>query len=195
MALQTIAELTQAAANSSEPFFVPPVEYRFGGVDPLGLRQLNFDLMDEVLPGINNVARHIRPFTLVTWAWHRAIALAKEQELDAIAVDQILDFVDRIDVIYVWSQFLRKSDSDLPGRTVLEPLIKSKSWVFDGIDWRVQREKRRLSTALMAPINYGPALKSMGWIQAHQRHPSIFMPCPDAAPAITAFEEQLSCYC
>jgi hypothetical protein len=38
-----------------------------GGVDPLGLRQINFGLMDRVLPDLNNVASHIRPYTLMAW--------------------------------------------------------------------------------------------------------------------------------
>jgi len=64
----SLAELTAAAAASDGPGFPPPNGVKFGGVDPLGLRQLNFNLMDEVLPGLNNVARHIRPFVIVAWA-------------------------------------------------------------------------------------------------------------------------------
>jgi hypothetical protein len=79
MAQPSIADLTATAASSEGPFFVPPIAYKFGGVDPLGLRQINFDLMDQVLPGLNNVARHVRPFVVVSWAWHRAIYIAKTQ--------------------------------------------------------------------------------------------------------------------
>ena len=55
----------------TEPKFAAAVPARFGGVDPVGLRQINFDLLDQVFPGLNNVARHIRPFVVVTWAWRR----------------------------------------------------------------------------------------------------------------------------
>ncbi|MBV8729478.1 MAG: hypothetical protein JO336_06685 [Acidobacteriia bacterium] len=64
----TLTELTQAAAANDGPVFPPKSGIGFGGVDPLGLRQLNFDLMDQVLPGLNNVARHIRPFVVIGWA-------------------------------------------------------------------------------------------------------------------------------
>ena len=62
MAQLSLADLTTAAATAAEPGFVIATVPRLGGVDPLGLRQINFDLMDQVLPGLNNVARHIRPF-------------------------------------------------------------------------------------------------------------------------------------
>ena len=67
MAQLSVAELTARAAAAEEPGFTPATAPKLGGVDPLGLRQVNFDLMDLVFPGLNNVARHVRPFVLVTW--------------------------------------------------------------------------------------------------------------------------------
>src|SRR5690242_18355520 len=122
MAVPTLAELTQAAVSSDGPSFPPANVAKLGGVDPLGLRQLNFVLMDEVLPGLNNVARHIRPFTVIAWAWRRASRLAQSQGLITIPLDLIQDFVDRIEVIYVWSQLLKDREADLPGRQILAPL-------------------------------------------------------------------------
>src|ERR1700726_3553450 len=107
------------AAEANQPRITAPSQVKPGGVDPLGLRQINFDLMDQVLPGLNNVARHIRPFMVVTWAWRRAIAIAQGSGRASVAVDaQLRDFVDRIEVIYVWSQLLRDPNADLPGREV-----------------------------------------------------------------------------
>ncbi len=194
MARPSIADLTASAASSDGPFFVPPIAFKFGGVDPLGLRQINFDLMDQVLPGLNNVARHVRPFVVVSWAWHRAIYIAKTQGPERIKVDDILDFVDRIDVLFVWSQFLRDPNADLPGRQVLDQLVRSDRWVFGGSEWRNRRKTRRYSTALMAPINYGPALKTLGWVEPHRDYPGLFLPSATAAPAIIALEAQLSEY-
>ncbi len=192
MSQPTIAELTAAAEKATDPFFVPSPSIGIGGVDPLGLREINFDLMDEVLPGLNNVARHVRPFVVTTWAWHRAAEVARRSGLDGVNDQVILDFVDRVDVIYVWSQFLRDPNADLPGRDVIAPIIRSPKWTFGGSDWSARRKTRRLSTALMAPINYGPALKSMGWIQQHQHYPTIFLPSQAAAPAVAAFEKKIS---
>ena len=163
-----------------------------GGVDPLGLRQINFDLMDQVFPGLNNVARHIRPFVVVAWAWRRANQLAKDRGSDKIPVDHLQDFVDRIEVIYVWSQFLRNPEADLPGRQVLGNLLQAKEWPFGGSAWRQRREIRRYSTALTAPINYGPALKMLGWVKTHHKYSEILIPTAAASPALDAFEAKIA---
>lgn len=192
MARATLAELTEAAAAADGPAFPAAAPPRPGGVDPLGLRQLNFDLMDQVLPGLNNVARHVRPFVLVSWAWRRAKAIADAQSAKTMRVDELRDFVDRIEVIYAWSQFLRNPDAELPGRQVLAPLVKADQWVFGGEPWRKRREERRYSTAFTAPINYGPGLKTLGWLAPHERHPDALIPSAAATPAIDAFEGLLS---
>ena len=53
----TLAELAEIAEIADEPAITTPPSLTLGGVDPLGLRQINFDLMDHVFPGINNVVR------------------------------------------------------------------------------------------------------------------------------------------
>ena len=192
VAQPSLAKLTAAAAAAEEPGFTPASVPKLGGVDPLGLRQINFDLMDQVIPGLNNVARHIRPFVLVAWAWRRANQLAKDQGSAKVPVDQLQDFVDRIEVIYVWSQFLRNAEADLPGRQVLGNLLQSERWTFGGSAWRHRREVRRYSTALTAPINYGPALKMLGWVKTHPRYSEILIPTAAAAPALDAFEARIA---
>lgn len=79
MAAATLAELLENAAMRDEPCHSRELDISPGGVDPLGLRQINFQLMDLVLPGLNNVARHITPYTLIAWAWRRAALSALEQ--------------------------------------------------------------------------------------------------------------------
>jgi len=192
VAQPSLAKLTAAAAAADEPGFTPASVPRLGGVDPLGLRQINFDLMDQVFPGLNNVARHIRPFVLVAWAWRRANQLAKAQATVEIPVDHLQDFVDRVEVIYVWSQFLRNREADLPGRQVLGNLVQSERWTFGGPAWRQRREIRRYSTALTAPINYGPALKMLGWVKPHPKHSEILIPTAAATPALDAFEAKIA---
>jgi hypothetical protein len=192
VAQTSLAELTAAAAAVDEPGFTPATVPRLGGVDPLGLRQINFDLMDQVFPGLNNVARHIRPFVVVAWAWRRANQLAQGQGIDKIPLDHLQDFVDRIEVIYVWSQFLRTPEADLPGRLVLANLLQADKWTFGGAAWQQRRTIRRYSTALTAPINYGPALKMLGWVKPHPKYPNILIATPAAVPALDAFEAQIT---
>jgi hypothetical protein len=187
-----LSELTARAAAAHEPGFTPATIPKLSNIDPLGLREINFNLMDEVFPGLNNVARHIRPFVVVTWAWRRAHQLAEKMGARTIPVDQLSDFVDRIDVIYACSQFLVDGSADLPGRNVLASMLQSKEWTFSGTAWRNRRQIRRYSTALMAPVNYGPALKMLGWVQRHPKHSEILIPTPAAAPALDAFEARIA---
>jgi hypothetical protein len=187
----SLSELTARAAAAQEPCFTPASAPRLGGVDPLGLRQTNFELMDQVFPGLNNVARHIRPYVLVTWAWRRANQLAQNQGTRTISIDLLRDFVDRIEVIYVWSQFEADPSADLPGRRVLTKLLRAKEWIFGGTTWFQRRQTWRSSTALTAAVNYGPALKMLGWVQPHQEYPGILIPMPAALPALDAFEARI----
>ena len=192
MAQPFLADLTASAATADGPRFPSAISPRPGGVDPLGLRQINFDLMDQVLPGLNNVARHIRPFVLVAWAWRRAANLARSQGQGSMLADKLCDFVDRLEVIYTWSQFLRDPNADLPGRRVLGPLLRAQRWVFGGDAWRKRREDRRYSTSFTAPINYGPGLKALGWVEPHREHPEVLIATLAAEPALVAFEAMIT---
>ena len=115
----SLAEFEQLSRKAKSCFIVDPAGAGLGGVDPLGLRQINFDLMNDVFPGLNNVARYIRPFTLVTWAWRRTIALARKSG-EALPVSAHEDFVARIEVAFVWSMLQNDEvDVDLPGKQVV----------------------------------------------------------------------------
>lgn len=182
------SEILSDVTSAQDPSFVVRGEFDVGGVDPLGLRLINFQLMDLLMPGLNNVARHIRPFTVVTWAWRRAAQLAKARDLAAVEPDLLLNFVDRVEIVYAWSQFLHSPDADLPGRTVLMPLLAHESYEFSGDAWLQRRQDRARSTALSAPINYGPALKSLGWVIPHK---NVFSAADTTTPALDAFEADL----
>ena len=189
--MATLAELTAVSAAAQELRFTTPGRTKFGGVDPLGLRQINLDLMDEVLPGLNNVARHIRPFVVVTWAWRRAHQQAQTLGKSTIRQDDLQDFVDRIEVLYALSQFLRNESTDLPGSQYLAPWLKDVQLEFGGAKWQQRREERRYTTALSAPVNYGPGLKMLGWVIPHAEYPGVMVPSPNAAPALDALETQI----
>ena len=190
--MATLAELTAAAAAAQEPGFTTPGRTNFGGVDPLGLRQINFDLMNEVLPGLNNLARHIRPFVVVTWAWRRAGQQAQALGEMTIRQGALQDFVDRIEVLYALSQFLRDESTDLPGSQYLAPWLKDSQLKFGGAKWQQRRKERRYSTALSAPINYGPGLKMLGWVMPHPEYPRVMIPNPTVIPALDALETQIA---
>lgn len=190
--MASLAELTAAAVANTGPMAVSATTPRLGGVDPLGLRQINFDLMDQVLPDLNNVARLIRPFTVTSWAWWRAAQLAGERGGKKVSVEGSLrDFVDRIEVLYSWSQFLRDRNAELPGRQVMQPLLREESYRFGGSSWKKRREARRDSTAFSAAVNYGPTLKSFDWLSPHLEDAGVMIASEAARPALEAFEKKL----
>jgi hypothetical protein len=193
MARPSLADLTSAAAEADAPSFTERSKVALGGIDPLGLRQINFDLMDEVFPGLNNVARHIRPFVVVTWAWRRAKQLAERQGLRRVRIEELRDFVDRIEVIYAWSQFLLDPQADLPGSQVLSKIVRSdQPYRFGGAEWRKRCAERRDSTALTAPINYGPGLKTLSWVEVHDQSSDVLIPTPATTKTLDAFESQIT---
>ncbi len=194
MEARSLAELSDAAIAAHDPSLTAPYIPKFGTINPLGLSQTNFDLMDEVFPGLNNIATHIRPFTLVTWAWKRAAACAERLGTESVAPKLLQDFVDRIEVVYVWSQLLRPTRVELPGREVLAPLVAGSGYTFGGTEWQERNKVRKDSTALSAAANYGPALKSLKWLRPHPKNRGIFTPEPVAEPAIQALEKEMGPY-
>jgi hypothetical protein len=189
MAKPNLSSLIEAARASDAPSIPPPSSPVLGGVDPLGLRQVNFEMMDQVLPGINNVGRHVRPYVVTTWACRRAAALADEAGLNQV---DIRDFVDRIEVIYAWSQFLRSGAIDLPGRQSLDHIVTAAEFTFGGDAWKQLRLARRYSTSFTAPIQYGPALKNLGWVAPHATRPEALIALPEVTPALDAFEAEIA---
>jgi hypothetical protein len=186
----TLQDLLAAASASTGPAAVPGSTFSAGGVDPLGLRQINFRLMDMVLPGLNNVASRVRPFVLMTWAWRRVWQIVEREGRDGDTDERLRDFVDRIEAIYAWSQFLVLREPRIPGGQALHPLISSESYRFGGAEWRSLRATRRSSTGLISPLNYGPGLRSMNWLLP-AGPPGVFRANPELYPALDAFEKPL----
>lgn len=184
--------LTLAAAAADEPGVPPALGVRLGGVDPLGLRQINFEVMDRLIPGTNNVTRNLRPFVLVTWAWHRARELAREEGATHVDPGRLRDFVDRMEVIFAWSQFLTDGGAELPGRNKMKAFVAATRYKFAGPEWEAFRKAWRTSTSLMAPVNYGPALKALGFLRASNVAPSVMVPQEIAAAAVASFEKKIA---
>lgn len=187
--MASIDELLLAASTASSPELVAESEVQVGGVDPLGLRQINFDLMDKVLPGLNNVAEKIRPFVLMTWAWRRVRVIIERDKLGGATDEAMRDFVDRMEAIYAWSQFLIDPNAGIPGGQALAELIQgeSETYRFGGKAWEKRRDLRRSSTGLNSPLNYGPGLRSMGWLIPTGAQ-GVFQPNPKLEAMLDSFE-------
>ena len=191
----TIEQLIERDRGSPGPWLVEPSPSSVGGVDPLGLRQINFDLMDRVFPGLNNVARHIRPFTLIAWAWRRTRNLAVGRSAD-LPLSTHEDFVARLEVAFVWSLLLSAEDTlrdiDMPGKQRVAAYMNGRDRLVLGDDeWQSFVKSRRNSTALTAAVNYGPGLVAFKILGRDQLNPSLRCPFPTYDSALDAFEKQL----
>lgn len=189
----TLADIIRAGRRASDCAIVSAADASPGGVDPLGLRQINFDLMNEVFPGLNNVARHIRPFTVVTWAWRRTMRLAREKDVE-LKVSVHEDFVARVEVAFLWSMLLREQggDVDLPGKQRVKALWGEADRIdFGDEEWTAFVKARRNSTAFTAAVNYGPGLRSLGLLDDDPEYPGVRVPGHGTTAMLDAFETQL----
>lgn len=187
----TLSDLLERASSAQDPQITSRIAIGQGGVDPLGLRQINFGLMDRVFPDLNNVARHIRPYVVMAWAWRRVRRILESDGKAGALDSELRDFVDRVEAIYAWSQFLIDPDSDLPGAIAMRKLFDAKSYIFGGEEWERRRDVRRYSTGLISPLNYGPSLQTMGWIVRADEGNGVFWTPPELDPVLDAFEQRI----
>lgn len=194
MKSDALVRLEELSVGVTDCSIVAPAEAKPGGVDPLGLRQVNFDLMNEVFPGLNNVARHIRPFTLVAWAWRRTISLARVRKIK-LNLSQHEDFVARIEVAFAWSMLQHHDTTklDLPGKQRITEIWGDKRAIrFGDEEWNAFVKARRNSTALTAAINYGPGLRAFQILVDDAKQPGVRVPGQGTEKQLDAFEKRLA---
>jgi len=190
--VRTIAELDEAIGALAVARPVPILPLETGGVDPLGLRQLNFDLMDGCIPGLNNAAWRIRPYVVMAWAWWQAAQLAKRDGHDSLPVYVGRRFADRIEVLFQIGQ-LRAGDFDsLPGVEDLQArVVNAGGYDFSSPDWETWHVKRRDQGSLMSPVSYGPSSKQglgLGFLRSEA---GLFAPMDEIMPAVLALNALL----
>lgn len=151
------------------------------GVDPIGLRQINLDLMDATVPGINNVTQHVRPYTFMAWAWWRASQYAGQE--DTIP-EKIIDLVERYEAIYAWSNSLAGTPfrGEVAVRKHLNPKADSGTFTFEGQAWSDYKKQK---TGFMAPTEYGPSIKSVHFLTPKG---ALFDWALEAMPAIKVID-------
>lgn len=157
------------------------------GVDPIGLRQLNLDLMDETVPGINNVTMHIRPYAFMAWAWWKARQVGEENE--GVDPQEMADLVARYETIYAWAHSL--AGNPFRGASALRAHLPLKGddtpFFFEGTKWEQFKKKR---TSLMAPTEYGPSIKALHFLQAKSE--GAFRCSDEAERAVHAIDAVMS---
>lgn len=183
-----VTTILQASESFTGPRSVGQLDVQVGGVDPLGLRQTNFDMMDKLLPGLNNVARHIRPFVVMCWArWKASTLVTAVGESEEV----LNDFVDRIEALYVWSQVLCEVSTSLPGSSLVYAQVVDGVRTFAGNSWEDFKSRHKTSTSLSAALNYGPGLRNLGWVVAIDGASSFLMPTEISMEAVMALDEVL----
>lgn len=155
------------------------------GVDPIGLRQLNLDLMDATVPGINNVTRHIRPYTFMAWAWWRASKYSKRKGMTA---ETMHDLVARYEAMYAMSHSMMGSPfrGEITVRKYLNAEPGTDSFTFSGPNWERYKKER---TSFMAPTEYGPSIKALRFLKPDE---GMFGWAEEALPAIDAIDAIVS---
>jgi hypothetical protein len=137
---------------SDGPRFVSAYRPNKGGVDFLGLRQVNLAMMALCLPGINNVTRYIRPFSLLSWIYWKFYVLS-EAKSQRVTDKDLRAWKEKVETLFTWGHKVNNvggvpgTDSKPPGKGRV-PL--------DFAAWK----RNAQNTSLMAAVQYGPAAKT-----------------------------------
>lgn len=187
---ETMADLAQLSRNSGAPFRTKPLPMMQGGVDPLGLRQLNFNLMDLALPGINNVANRLRVYTFLAWAWWKAARLAEAEGRAEVKVDRLWSYVERMEVLFAVSHLAHEDFIGFLGRDTLNAkVVRQGGYDFGSSAWLKFRRDRKLASSFMAPVAYGPSAKiGLGLGVIAPTTDGAFAPVEEVMPAVAAFD-------
>jgi hypothetical protein len=138
---------------SEGPCFVTAYRPEKGGVDFLGLRQVNLDMMAVCLPGINNVTRYIRPFSVLSWIYWKFYKLSQEKG-ENVTPKELRDWKEKVETLFTWGHKLYGSGG-VPGIDAKPPANGSVPLSFAA--WK----RNAQNTSLMAAVQYGPAAKTI----------------------------------
>lgn len=139
------------------PYFIPRHKCETGGVDFLGLRQANLDLMQFCLPGISNTTQHIRCYSLLCWIHWKFHELVAAKGLEEVSSEELRAYREKIEVLFTWGHKL-EGVGGVPGRDANPPSARSGSVPLDFEAW----ERVYANTSLMAAVQYGPSSKQTG---------------------------------
>lgn len=191
---KSLIDFEDQSRDAYAPAVVAHLPLRPGGVDPLGLRQLNFDIMDRALPGLNNVASRLRVYVLLAWAWWKAGELAAAEGGNSVSADRLRAFVDRMEVLFAVSHLLHNDFVGFVGRDTLNSrVVKNGGFDFSGSAWAKFRKDRELVSSFMAPVAYGPSAKmGLGMAVIAPLSGGAFAPVEEMMGAVRAFDAQLA---
>ncbi|MBN8889594.1 MAG: hypothetical protein BGP12_20295 [Rhodospirillales bacterium 70-18] len=184
---QNLAQIDAIFAAERAFLLVGDLTIEQSGVDPLGLRQLNLDLMDATVPGINNVTMHIRPYAFMAWAWWRSWQLTDpDGSCDSV---ELADRVMRYEAMFAWAHAL--AERPLIGATAIGRHLPRKGedrrFRFEGKRWQALKDEL---TSIMAPTQYGPSIKANRWLRPMEG--GGFRATKETMAAVAAIEDKVS---
>src|SRR5437879_4347572 len=137
---------TMTAERSPQgPMFVPPYQPKTGGVDFLGLRQVNLEMAARLIPGINNVTYFLRPFSVLSWTYWKFHHLSEASQTDRPTAQQLRIWKEKVETLFTWGHKLNKI-SGLPGLDSAPPGRGRVPLDFES--WH----RTALNTSLMAAV-------------------------------------------
>jgi hypothetical protein len=169
------------------PFFIPSYTSPQGGVDFLGLRQVNLDFMSSCLPGINNVTRYIRPFSVISWMYWKIYDIMNQNKIDIIKNVEINNFCEKVETLFTWGHIINNTGG-IPGLDSKPPKsIKGKVPLLFS-DWK----RTKKNTSLMAAVQYGPASKTNSGLSfVRPMENNIFKTCSEGVNLAVALDQKL----
>lgn len=138
------------------PFFIAPLKIESSGVDFLGLRQVNLDMMDDCIPGINNYTRYIRCFAINAWIFWKFYHIAEAKGIEQPVPEQLIKFKEKVETLFTWGH-RGLSIQGIPGVTTTPPST-DRLVELSFAAWKRSAD----NTSLMAAPTYGPASKNTG---------------------------------
>lgn len=139
------------------PRYLPVPSSTFGGVDFLGLRQANLDMMASCLPGISNVTESVRVFSVISFLHARFYERVLAGSRGTASFADYRAFRERVEVLFTWGHMQQgtRASRSVPGTTAKPPAehgdveLTFKAW-----------NRSYANTGLMAAVQYGPASKT-----------------------------------
>ncbi|RVU33952.1 hypothetical protein EOI86_22765 [Hwanghaeella grinnelliae] len=173
------------------PFFLPPHETENSGVDFLGLRQVNLDMMGELIPSLNNVVDYVRPFTLLSWIHWKFHDLCVSNSITNPTLDDLILFRQRIEILFTWGATVNRPEGRIPGTGASKPSPNPDgTYPLTFEAWN----RKESSTSLIAALWYGPASKivtGLGFLEAIPGKPGAFRPTKTGVSLARILDEKL----
>jgi hypothetical protein len=150
------------SALFEKPFLTARFDSRGGGIDFLGMRQVNLAMLqDELIPGINNTTADLGTFCLGAWIPWKFRQLCQK---DDFALSKYAAFRDAMEVAIA---FTTRDDSPAEeefGRPRTRMGIQHEPTLPGPLTFKAAQ--RTKATSLYAAPLYGPSLRYLGLLQA-----------------------------